>query len=505
MNHLVTLPLSGYITRNAVFSVLMLAAGLAQANNIQVSNAALVGQNTANQTYQVQFDISWENSWRTSVGPSNWDAAWIFVKYRNQTDYLWHHATLNYTNGTGGGDGHQVPANAVIASADDTGGGGAHGVFLHRSADLIQSNVSYSGVQLRWNYGVDGVSDDEQLEICVLAIEMVLVPEGAFSIGSGGNETRAFYTYNNVFMPYQISSESAIPVGTAAGNLYYRAGGGDQMGPIPTTFPKGFAAFYCMKYEISQGQYAEFLNKLTQGQVGSRFNASHNNGFNRYGIFGALPLYSSTSPYVACNFLNWADLAAYLDWAALRPMTELEYEKAGRGTLAPVPGEYAWGTNQVAAVDYTLSAQDAANEGIATNYSQAPFGNAAHSSTVLVTVGGPVRVGIFAANAANTGRVTAGAGYYGCMELSGNLTEHTVSVGSPEGRAFTGLHGDGVLDAGGGHDVSLWPAGALAPGAGIRGGYWAVTLSPLSDRTFANNPQTIRSSVLGGRGVRSAP
>ena len=32
----------------------------------------------------------------------------------------------------------------------------------------------------------------------------------------------------------------------------------------------------------------------------------------------------------ACNFLNWNDLAAYLQWAALRPMTELEFEKICR-------------------------------------------------------------------------------------------------------------------------------------------------------------------------------
>lgn len=51
------------------------------ANNITVSNITLENLNTPNWV-QVEFDLSWENSWRLSAGPSNWDAAWVFMKYR---------------------------------------------------------------------------------------------------------------------------------------------------------------------------------------------------------------------------------------------------------------------------------------------------------------------------------------------------------------------------------------------------------------------------------------
>jgi hypothetical protein len=67
---------------------LALFARQAQANNIAVSNASIVGQNTtagvnnAANFSLVKFDLSWENSWRTATGPSNWDAAWVFVKFR---------------------------------------------------------------------------------------------------------------------------------------------------------------------------------------------------------------------------------------------------------------------------------------------------------------------------------------------------------------------------------------------------------------------------------------
>ena len=47
-------------------------------------------------------------------------------------------------------------------------------------------------------------------------------------------------------------------------------------------------------------------------------------------------------------YMCWADCATYADWAGLRPMTELEFEKACRGPLKPVPDEYAWGTAAVA-------------------------------------------------------------------------------------------------------------------------------------------------------------
>ena len=494
---------------------LLLFAGSVAANNINVSNIRVTGQNTtagennpANYTL-VQFDLSWENSWRTSSAPNNWDAAWVFVKYRVGSGD-WQHAWLNNTghsSGTGTSAtidaGLLTPGTAFHATTNP-----ALGVFIYRSADGT-GNFSITGAQLRWNYGANGVADNATVDVKVFAIEMVYVPAGNFYVGSGGTETSAFYMYPTTTNPYQITGEGAITVGTTDGNLYYPSStyGGDQSGPIPANFPKGYAAFYCQKYEISQQQYVDFLNTLTSAQASTRY---PNATTNRHAITVSGGVYSTTNPYVACNFLSWMDGAAYSDWAGLRPMTELEFEKACRGLETPVANEYAWGTATVAGNAYTLENDNATNEGIASNYSTST-GNASYDITDG-SIDGPLRVGIFAANADNQGRITAGASYYGIMELSGNLWERAVTVGNATGRDFTGLHGNGALSTNGHANETAWPgltSGEVtgATGSGFRGGSWIFNAPYMrvSDRNVAAHTNTNRNNNYGFRAVRVAP
>lgn len=115
-----------------------LSTGL-YANNISVSNVTLTGQNinagtnNAANFILVQFDLSWENNWRTTTGPSNWDAAWVFIKYRIGTGD-WQHALLNNI-------GHTAPAGSTIDAGLQTPGTAFNtttnpgiGVFIYRSA-----------------------------------------------------------------------------------------------------------------------------------------------------------------------------------------------------------------------------------------------------------------------------------------------------------------------------------------------------------------------------------
>jgi hypothetical protein len=488
-----------------IFCMFILLSCSSFANNISLSNISLTGQNVTDHYSMIKFDIQWENSWRTSFAPNNWDAAWVFVKYRIGTG-AWQHVWLNNA-------GHINPTGSTIATGlldptmpfNDTTNPGM-GVFIYRDADGT-GTFSKTGVQLRWNYGANGLSDNDVVDIYMYAIELVYVPQGSFYVGSGGTETSHFYKYPATTNPYQITSENEITIGTSTDNLYYDSStyGGDRLGPIPAAFPKGYNAFYCMKYEISQQGYVDFLNSLS---ISQSFNRFYNVGaWYRYRITRSNGVYSTSYPSVACNYQNWADNAAYFDWSGLRPITELEYEKACRGTILPVPNEYVWGTTGITSSPYSLSNSGATNENIAMNYSTT-LGNAAYVLTIPLygSINGPLRVGIFAGNIGNTGRVTAGATYYGIMEMGGNLCEHFVTLGNPAGRLFTGKHGNGLLNTYGNADVTNWP-GANAYGAGFDGGYWYTDAFWLrvSDRYGAASTDANRWNSDGGRGGRTAP
>ena len=67
------------------------------------------------------------------------------------------------------------------------------------------------------------------------------------------------------------------------------------------------------------------------------------------------------------------DGAAYADWSGLRPMTELEFEKACRGNQTPVANEFAWGTASITAAT-GISNDGAADEVDGTAGANCEFG-----------------------------------------------------------------------------------------------------------------------------------
>jgi formylglycine-generating enzyme required for sulfatase activity len=301
---------------------------------------------------------------------------------------------------------------------------------------------------------------------------------------------------------------------------------------IPAPFPKGFNGFYCMKYEISQQQYAVFLNKLSFIEQQTRM---ANNAFdpvgtlvmttagyqNRNGIrikqtSGGAPAIvdvdlNGDGAYgdgnsIACNYMSWSDLLAYLDWAALRPMTELEYEKAARGPLEPILTEFVWGNTSI----LQAKSDELLNPGTDSEISNTSGdGLCAHGTGPSETLG-PLRTG-FAATA-TTIRTTSGASYWGIMDLSGNLQEQTISIGfldngvrPPISHIFIGENGDGMLDEDGNSNISTWPSANTVGAVIRRGGDWQSSSqrAQTSDRAFVNITLTERSSQVGGRGVRT--
>lgn len=626
----------------ALCAAQLIAGTSAIANNIQVSSVTLQNIDTTADTAMVQFNLSWENSWRVATGPANHDAAWVFVKFHTG-DRIWRTATLDVSDAA-----HAVPAAATL----DVGVNGTKGVgaFVYR-AGTGTGNNTFNAIKLKWNYGVDGVSDAALVTLDVHSIEMVYIPEGAFQVGDGvaraGTGDTASFNAGGGTTPFLITNNGPIAVGPVAGSLAHASLAAGTYKPIPTTFPNGFDPYYIMKYEVSQGQWAAFINATEKLPSALSYNyfdtlVVPNAGtglppeaINARQVFTSpnfpytsvpVPLPAATVPptpltlaltppiptrpivvastpdrafnaaktppvatinvTTTANSLNATTAAttnlavgmplsgnvniprgavvasitnattfvlgnvaantvtagaavvttlasgqeevplAYLDWAGLRPLTEFEYEKAARGPVDPIAGEFAWGTADVALLTYGPDAPTATpylnndgmpNEFPADNYNESG-GNAWTRATILrldpatlAPVLGTCRVGMFAKpayNGATPPRIQSGAGYYGVMDLTGNVSEMVVkwpfALNTSTVAIFNGEHGDGNLGANGIHNVTGWFT-TVAPVAtffGLRGGSFNEQATPVSQRsTLAGGTM----SNPGIRGVRSAP
>lgn len=490
--------------------LLFLMYGSVNANNIKVDNQPmLLQQDKVNNTVNISFDLSWENSWRVSTAPGNWDAAWIFAKYKMGSSNVWKHCKLspnvadyNLENNNG--------INATIKPVSDS-----VGVYIYRTENGLGS-INWDGVNLKWHYGSEPAFEDSIVIVKVFAIEMVYIPQGAFYVGDGstgadviGNLCDASNTAN----PYHITSENTINLGgTAVGNLgnndnANRTGAtnpNDDFSSIlpvvslPAAFPKGYKAFYCMKYEITQEQFVGFVNSLTRKQQDTLMK-----GFtatvNTFLVVAASPIRmaikvktkpASPSPMVYDldlsgnniygesndgHYLPLGAAAPYLidafaDWSGLRMMTELEFEKACRGPNLPSVKETPWGTSNV----YKPTALG--NMGLTNEVVTAPIPsncNIQKSLSAYDVNGVPVRVGVFATTTSN--RENSGATYYGVMNMADNVFERVVSIGLSFGRIYTGVNGNGTLSVNGYADESGWIAKTYSTtnystGYGLKGG-----------------------------------
>jgi formylglycine-generating enzyme required for sulfatase activity len=467
------------------------------ANNLSIGTPAVVGSN-------IQFTVSWDNSWFTTLGSNNYDAVWIFVKRQTCTDNLWLHAPLS----TNSAD-HSVTGGLVQVDAVADG----MGVYIRRNA-VGAGAIPTATVTLALQTAANTI-DNFQIH----GIEMVFVPQGSFLIGNGSNCQFANITIDATA---ENSGLNATAFNNVAGcvNQYFTS--------VPAAFPVGFNAFYSMKYEISQDQYAAFLNTLTYTQQVVRMAVSPNstigtpvmgatnrNGLriqtpgvvsnvpavvgcdlNANGVFGE----NADGQNVACGWLSWQDMIAYLDWAAMRPMTEFEYEKLCRGTEPYFPGtEYAWGTPSL------IQATSAAltNAGTPSEISTAS-GAGLCAYGLNTPTAGPLRSGFAAAL---TTRQQAGAGFYGNMDLSGNLAEQCIggANNNTQAASFTTANGNGNILSTGFADVAGWPfIGGGSTGTCYRGGGFldAAGTLQIGDRQ-GRNTNSGRLAQVGGRGVRN--
>lgn len=535
MNHKLHILLAG----------LVLFAVAAQGNNIAISNQCLLAQNTSARTRLIRFDLSWENSWRDN---ENYDAAWVFLKYSADGGATWRHATLKSSgaNPAGFSQGSGTDLDIVVP-AD------RKGAFLQRAAPG-EGPASAKGIQLVWDYGADlGKNGDAQAALATIrinAVEMVYIPAGPFYLGDylntyaeglsptaqprdsekaqniGPDGCQILVRSNDVSalkikiaIPY---SQSISPFDDSAngvvGQISYFADSGGAPGScsgiwfngksgialdqptannLNSNWPTGLKAFYYLRYEVSQAQYRDFLNALAPAQALERYGATASISGARFGIRPDNGLYGcdlnangvfdeaddGQCVPVTCRSAN--DSLALNDWAALRWVTEFEYEKAARGPNPPVKAESAnaYGGDAVVPTGYAYSGTP----------DEVPANNAEDGAWVVYNVGnltGPLRSGALAT--ASSSRKKAMAGYYGNLDLSGNVMEDVVSVGTVKGRAYSAAHGDGQLSTNGFADVAGWPGGENIPledasngkiplpfrAVAQRGGEWATTPDP---------------------------
>ncbi len=441
---------------------------------------------------------------------------------------------------------HNAPAGMEIEATDD-----GMGVFLHRAADNPGAcPTEVKGAVLRWKAPTDL---EFPVRVWVHAVEMVHIPEGSFELGDpqGVKGPSACFRSSRAEVSdeggerwtWRVSSEEEIPVcGSDETTLkplmtWDNRGQWGKPDNIPATYPKGYNGFYIMRRQVTQGEYADFLNSLYFHAKTCRFPYGGQGDY-RYTIFKTESgLRAATRPNRANNWMSWSDSMAWLWWAGLRPMTEMEYEKACRGQAPAVAEEYAWGSTVLERA-MVIKGDEADQEVLPSNCNL-------DNSLIILQGGdgeaGPVRDDAFALQGTRLAeemdrsgyavflgegdqgqfvepdwghsRQTTGSTYYGVMGMSGNLWEFVVTAGNTIGRSFSGVHGTGELDPlglpPGNEDESFcWPK-TDAEGTGFRGGSWYTShhKGRVSDRVFASGLKSycLRSHDTGVRGVRTGP
>ena len=498
------------------------------ANNLSVTNVTLGSRNPNAKTVAVTFDVAWQHSWRNKI---NHDAAWLTVRLNNSkvSPVVKQLCQITATGLNPVGTSTGTASNLEIYVPKD-----ASGVFLRPSTTGFIGNINAPKVQLTINYQSCGFSDTDQIYASVFGLEMVFIPQGSFYAGDYNTSVASFNSGSGDNAPWHITSENPIPVtnATSGGFQYVSAGNAGEFATgvsftVPAAFPKGYNAFYAMKYEINEGQWVEFFNSLPAAARAHRDlddNNHKNSGSvqfrNTLSCFGTPLLCSSQRPSRGLSYLNWMDLTAFLAWDALRPMTELEFEKISRGPLVPNAGEYIWGSQVIASATTISGVTEDGTETItALNNANANYNNTTLSGgDTSLGAGynqGPLRGGIFAGPSST--RENSGSSYYGVMDLGGNLKERVVTIGNNSGLVFTGNHGTGILNTTAGFEgnanVIGWPGMDLqvlngvtgAAGSGFRGGSFADSANFLriSDRAEAALTSTSALNTFGGRGVRT--
>ena len=286
-----------------------------------------------------------------------------------------------------------------------------------------------------------------------------------------------------------------------------------------------------MKYEVSAEQYVDFLNTLTplQQQSRTRSDLSNITGTNRFvmsnssspirrnpiacdvNVTYGLPITfycdlnsngivneANDGQNIALSYTTANDCLAYLEWAGLRPMTDMEFEKATRGSANPIPYDIANG------YAYFTSPSSLTYSGTESE----SVGNVGTNGLVGIGYQKPFRTGALAT--ATTTRLQSGASYYGILDLTGNVKEFCVYTEDNSLSYSQLMYGSGELDVNG--LSTTWNGvfqSYLYKGGGFYGIFTSTTTFSNSNRgtiynvaTDLDNMDVYSLSAQGIRGCR---
>ncbi len=458
------------------FTILAFAilANISFASDLKIAKPILYIDNDS--AYAV-FNLEWKNAWKNQ---QNNDAIWLFCKLKPKNGPSRHIKVMP--------SGHQLVSTfsgqdsspQIMPSTDGVG------LFVSPQNNF-KGNINVT-LKIHLDRKDFKGANTKNSSFDVFGIEMVRIPSGSFFIGSTNNSARkygAFYDPKGN-APIKIVSENQVFEISNSGDIYYdviEGYEGDQIGRIPSDYPKGYKSFFIMKYELTEKSYVDFLNNLTPNQAQELIIHEEDNYSGKISLNSNK--YVSDQPNRPCSFVGWDDAMAFADWAGLRPMTEFEYTKAARGGLLPKGVDYPWGLE---GKQYVQRIPD-------------------ENGNLIM------RNGWDESKLSDENKVYFGASNYGVMDLSGSLWERVISIGHKMGRSFRGTHGDGFLTEKGRATNSDWPNGdENSGGIGFRGGgFYGYNreyhefnpFSPVPFRPYGSWHGAVRSVAYGTRFVRT--
>lgn len=149
-------------------------------NNVRITKDAYINSHKIEgNVATIEMAVEWDNSWRDDY---NWDAVYIFLKWKRKGDTDWQHVYLKDTEHMVGDDFSYWMGKSTT-TADR-----CEGIFVYRNKNGRGiSNVT--DIQLKWLISQNSLTtaDFEEGKVVYMAMcmEMVYIPKGPFVLGDG--------------------------------------------------------------------------------------------------------------------------------------------------------------------------------------------------------------------------------------------------------------------------------------------------------------------------------